>query len=196
MKQLISILFILFHLIALSQKSNYRLEEYDVKKYTVDLQANPTDSEITVVAKLQILFKSDLETLYLDLHSKEGKNGKGMQILKVVDLKYDDTLNFEHKEDEVRIRSIRFKKDYETTLEVTYSGQPKDGLIISKNKFLHPTIFADNWPNRGHHWLISNDHPSDKALWEVTVTTPAKYKVVSNGSLIYDSVKTDSIQLR
>lgn len=190
----LSFLFITLNTLIWGQDNHYRLEEYDVLKYNIYLKADPRSPSISVVAQIDIEFKSDLETLYLDLYKKEDNEKKGMHIQWIVDTKYNDTLRFEHKEEEVRIRSIRFKKGYKTTLKIHYSGIPKDGLIISKNKFLKPTIFADNWPNRGHHWLISNDHPSDKALWEITVETPKEFKVISNGALHKDSLIQDSIR--
>ena len=104
-----------------------------------------------------------------------------MKIQYIVDACYDDTLHYEHKEDELRIHSLRFKKGYNTDLIIVYEGRPKDGLIFDKSKYGKPTIFADNWPNRAHHWLVSNDHPSDKAIWDVMVEHPKKYHVVSNG---------------
>ena len=62
-------------------------------------------------------------------------------------------------------------------------GKPQDGLVISKNKFGAPTIFADNWPNRARHWYACHDHPSDKATYTFDVLAPSSYEVVANGYL-------------
>lgn len=65
--------------------------------------------------------------------------------------------------------------------EIFFHGIPTDGLIIGKNKFKDRTFFGDNWPNRAHHWFVCNDHPSDKAKINFTVTAPNHYEVIANG---------------
>jgi aminopeptidase N len=67
---------------------------------------------------------------------------------------------------------------------VKYHGHPVDGLFFKRNKFGDRTVFADNWPNRAHHWFPSIDHPYDKAKVEFTVEAPARYGVVANGGLL------------
>jgi aminopeptidase N len=76
------------------------------------------------------------------------------------------------------------------TVSVKYHGRPADGLFFKRNKFGDRTVFADNWPNRAHHWFPSLDHPYDKARVAFTVTAPARYDVVANGRL----VETASLQ--
>lgn len=73
---------------------------------------------------------------------------------------------------------------------IKYHGHPTDGLFFKRNKFGDRTVFADNWPNRAHHWFPSLDHPYDKAKVEFTVTAPARYEVIANGRL----VETTSLQ--
>jgi aminopeptidase N len=51
------------------------------------------------------------------------------------------------------------------------------------------TFFADNWPNRAHHWFACNDHVSDKAEFNVTVHAPEKYEVVANGVLVREAIE-------
>lgn len=66
-------------------------------------------------------------------------------------------------------------------ITIFYMGIPRDGLIISKNKFGDRTFFADNWPNRAHEWIPCNDRPDDKASFEFIVTGPSQYVIISNG---------------
>lgn len=70
-----------------------------------------------------------------------------------------------------------------TSLTFRYRGTPEHGLIIGRNKHGDRTVFADNWPDRAHHWIVSRDHPSDKASVDFTVTASAGHDVVSNGEL-------------
>lgn len=67
---------------------------------------------------------------------------------------------------------------------VTYSGAPKDGLIIATDSAGRWTAFGDNWPNRARHWFPAVDHPSDKATVSWTVVAPADRKVIANGVLV------------
>ena len=78
--------------------------------------------------------------------------------------------------------STNLKDTFSVT--IYYHGVPADGLIISKSKYGKRTFFADNWPNRAHHWIPCVDDPADKASVEFIVTAPDHYKVVSNGVLI------------
>jgi aminopeptidase N len=66
---------------------------------------------------------------------------------------------------------------------VRYHGEVKDGLVITTNPYGKRVAFADNWPDRGHKWLPSQDHPSDKATVDFHVEVPAGMSVVANGVL-------------
>jgi aminopeptidase N len=69
-------------------------------------------------------------------------------------------------------------------IRIRYHGSPKDGLFIKANKFGDRAAFADNWPNRAHHWFPAIDHPYDKATVEFFVTAPDRYDVIANGTLV------------
>jgi aminopeptidase N len=69
------------------------------------------------------------------------------------------------------------------TTRVRYHGLPRDGLIIGANQYGDRTIFADNWPDRAHLWLASQDHPSDKATVTFHVQARVEDQVIANGVL-------------
>jgi aminopeptidase N len=69
------------------------------------------------------------------------------------------------------------------TTRVRYRGYPRDGLIVGLNQYGDRTIFADNWPDRAHLWLASQDHPSDKATVAFHVQAPLNQQVLANGVL-------------
>ena len=73
---------------------------------------------------------------------------------------------------------------------IRYHGAPADGLFLQPNKFGDRGVFADNWPNRAHHWFPSVDHPSDKATVEFVIVAPDRYDVIANGT----RVETTSLQ--
>jgi aminopeptidase N len=66
---------------------------------------------------------------------------------------------------------------------VRYRGYVRDGLIVGTNQHGARTIFADNWPDRAHLWIPSQDHPSDKATVAFHVQAPLDQKVIANGTL-------------
>src|SRR5918995_952774 len=66
---------------------------------------------------------------------------------------------------------------------VRYRGYVRDGLVVGINQYGARTIFADNWPDRAHLWLASQDHPSDKATVAFHVQARLEDRVVANGVL-------------
>ncbi|HUR98209.1 MAG TPA: M1 family metallopeptidase [Pyrinomonadaceae bacterium] len=76
-------------------------------------------------------------------------------------------------------------------VSVNYSGIPKDGLILSKDKDGFPSAIGDNWADRVHHWIPCLDHPSAKASVTFTVTAPSDYQAVANGAQLSMKVNPD-----
>ncbi len=64
---------------------------------------------------------------------------------------------------------------------VRYHGSPHDGLIIRNNLHGARTVFADNWPDRVHDWIPTEDHPSDKATVAFQIEVPAGDMAIANG---------------
>jgi aminopeptidase N len=78
---------------------------------------------------------------------------------------------------------IPHKKQAGDTLRtsIRYHGLVRDGLIIGTDSAGHRTVFADNWPDRAHHWLPLVDHPSDKATVAMHIEVPPGAQVIANG---------------
>lgn len=162
-----------------SQQHQARLNSIDVQHYLFNLTLNDANDRIEGLAYVTVTFKKDSELLKLDLINESG--GKGMEVLNVVE--NDHQLKFAHQASQLNI-SVNAKEGQTRTFKIMYSGVPKTGLVISKNKFGDRTFFGDNWPDRGKHWLPMVDHPSDKATVEWKVTAPAHYEVVGSGLLV------------
>lgn len=88
---------------------------------------------------------------------------------------------FEHAAGVLRIELPATAPGARREATVWYRGAPADGLIFGATRAGAPTVFADNWPDRGHQWFPSIDHPSDKASVEFDVVAPAAWRVVANG---------------
>lgn len=98
-------------------------------------------------------------------------------------LQNDKPVIFEQTEELLNITVEKSKQNKNATFTISYSGIPKDGLIISKNMFGDRTFFGDNWPNRAQNWLPCIDYLSDKAFVDFYITAPVHYQVIANGSL-------------
>jgi len=69
------------------------------------------------------------------------------------------------------------------TTSIRYHGPVRDGLVIRTDSTGRRPVFADNWPDRAHHWLPLEDHLSDKATVDLHVEVRGDVKVVASGVL-------------
>ena len=153
-----------------------RQPQFDVLHYDLACNLSDTSNVIWGEAKLRIKIRPNFSVneLRLDL--------KGMHVIRVL---FGETrAAFKHENEALHIALPQSLIGADTIhLLVSYTGEPRDGLIIGKNKFGRRTFFADNWPNRASHWFPSLDHPSDKSSFALHVTLPAHYTVIANGYL-------------
>ena len=159
----------------------------DIAHYSFALSVTDLSNEVNITANLHLNRRDIKAPVYLDLVGK-GTDGKGMLVTTVNTVSSNQPLRFvQEKERLVITIPSSLDRDSSLDLVISYHGIPADGLIISSNKFGKRTFFSDNWPNRGHNWLVSNDHPSDKASVDFIVTAPSKYQVISNGILVEET---------
>ncbi|UXP33936.1 M1 family metallopeptidase [Reichenbachiella agarivorans] len=142
-------------------------------KFSVDL----SDSSDIVIgqADLTIQIPSQLDSIVLDFSDQ-------MHIQRV--LIGTTHVAFVHGKGLIRIPILPAYLGQSVAVNIKYTGMPRDGLIISQNKYGQRTFFTDHWPTRASEWLPVVDHPTDKATCEFVVTAPAHYQVVSNGHLV------------
>ncbi len=168
----------------ISQDYLNRFEEIDVLNYSISIDLNDSNNVIQVSEIISISFLKSVSSFYLDLVDQDADQ-KGMKISQL--LENGKAINFTHSKSILTIEPKDIKVNKITDYTIVYSGIPKDGLVIGKNKYGDRTFFGDNWPTRARNWIASVDHPSDKAtvLWQVEV--PNQYKVVANGKLIEET---------
>ena len=161
---------------------------FDVLHYRFTIDLNDNNDTIIGMAQITCVAKEDLSELRFDLQGP--KKDKGMMVLFVAfgltgmnDIpKYSELPKYYQENNQLIIPANKtFKKGDTIHVNISYGGVPDDGLIISKNKYGDRTFFADNWPNRAHHWIPCVDQPDDKATFEFIVTAPVGFKVISNG---------------
>ncbi|HZN09793.1 MAG TPA: M1 family metallopeptidase [Pyrinomonadaceae bacterium] len=156
------------------------IDTWQPKHYVVSLTLNDQLSEIVSgSARIDVLVLK--KTSLIDLDFGELRTSRV-----TVDSK---PASFTHKNGKLAITLAEpANPGTKLVVEVTYSGKPKDGLIMSADKDGKPSAVGDNWPNRVHHWIPTFDHPSAKATVTFNITAPAREEVVANGKL--DRVET------
>ena len=182
MKQLIIAFLVTCLSVSVPAQSNI-----DVLHYRFEIFLNDESDSISGKATIKVLFLKESNELLLDLNNVS--KGKGMSVFSVVDsIDEKKLLATTHTANKLKITFPGKKNAGDTkTITIRYKGIPTDGLIISKNKYGNRTFFADNWPNRAHHWIPCVDDPADKATVEFIVTAPSHYQVISNGVQIEET---------
>ncbi len=168
----------------------------DIQHYSFNIGLSDSTDLIYGDAQITVMFKkAGIQNFRLDLTNKTtDRKGKGMEIdgIKIAGM----PIVYTHQNDEVIISLPKPSTANATIVfTITYKGIPNDGLRIGATKFGDRSFFSENWPNKTRNWLPTVDHPSDKATSEFIVTTPAHYKVVSNGLLLAESALGNNTKL-
>lgn len=162
-----------------------RQDGLDIEHYVFRVELNDTTDRISGEAYITIRFTKPVPSFFLDL-AGPGPDGSGMTVRSVY--AGEQVLRFSQSDDRVMITLAKSAEAGERiTIAIRYDGIPRDGLIISKNKFGDRTFFADHWPDRGHQWLPCIDHPSDKASLQWVVVAPAHYQVIATGRKVEET---------
>jgi aminopeptidase N len=172
-------------------------QNIDALHYKYEIELNDNNDTIRGKATISILINKSTDTIALDLSEINNKNGKGLLVTSLISLsRFSISPLLIHKNEKLIFTTNQKLKVKDTaTFIISYKGIPSDGLIISKNQFGKRTFFADNWPNRAHHWIPCIDDPADKASVEFLVTAPSHYQVVSNGIQVEESNLPDQKRL-
>ncbi|MGN0062713.1 MAG: M1 family metallopeptidase [Nocardioides sp.] len=155
----------------------------DALHYGLDLTWDDAEEELTGTAQVTFRATGDAEEFQLDLAGH----------LEVGSVSVDGTeVAFDHDgKDLVVERAVGL--DERHTVTITYAGpaQPVPAPTVRSDVSTLGLTLADDgslWtmqePFGAHTWYPVNDHPSDKALYDVTVHAPSPMVGVSNGRLL------------
>ena len=148
----------------------------DALHYAITVELPDTGSVINASARVDVLLRERLDSMWLDI--------TGMRVRSVrtqVRNERESAVSF--RQDSARIYFPIDARIGDTLhITVAYDGKPDDGLIIRKNLHGQWGAFGDNWPDRARFWFPAIDHPSDKATVDFTVSAPAQWEVVANGT--------------
>ena len=151
---------------------------HDAVHYDITLVPSDTNNHVLVEVETSWRLKSkDLVSMELD---------STMRVIRVlVDGKPESRMSrtmYARTSETVEVPHEKQPGDTLST-RVRYHGLVSDGLIVGRNQYGDRTIFADNWPDRAHLWLASQDTPSDKATVAFHVQAPLADQVIANGVL-------------
>ncbi|HET7897342.1 MAG TPA: hypothetical protein VFL47_06725, partial [Flavisolibacter sp.] len=139
-----------------------KAQEIDVLHYSFRLELSDNSDSLKGLAQITFVHRDTGSFVRFDLKGP-GKWGKGMTLRSVSAADGGVVPRCRQLPEQIEISTPNAKPGDTASLRIAYEGIPGDGLIISKNKFGDRTFFADNWPNRAHHWLPCKDSLDDKA---------------------------------
>ncbi|UMG92999.1 M1 family metallopeptidase [Nocardioides sp. TF02-7] len=147
---------------------------YDVLHYDIRTRYKFGSGLLTGTTVVRLRPRQDLAALNLDL------------LLAVDDVRVDGRPARFRKQGrhELRVVPARPLVAGETTrVRVRYHGRPGNITWRDESSWLadRREVVTMNEPHMAPWWFPSNDHPSDKATYDIRVTVPREKKVISNG---------------
>ena len=161
---------------------------YDVLHYEIELDIDPPANFILAVTSITAQATEDLETFNLDL--------SGLEVHSViVDGARAAFTRFGQELTVYPANPLTTGSQFEA--EIRYSGSPEPitdpGVPFSKLGWLHRNgvIYTLSEPSGSMTWFPSNNHPTDKATYEIRIIVPENITAASNG-ILADKTTTDS----
>ena len=153
---------------------------YDVLHYEIDLDVDTEMNAISAVTSITAQATEDLETFNLDL--------LGLEVHSVaVDGAHAEFDRYGHELAVHPASPVSASSQFE--VEIVYSGSPEPlddpGVPFARMGWLHRegVIYTASEPSGAMTWFPSNNHPTDKATFEIRITVPDGLVAASNGLL-------------
>lgn len=151
---------------------------YDAKHYTVrvdpDFESKTIFGHTTMKAKAE----QDLESFSMDF----------MPFPSMMVVVNGEAAAVSHEENELQIRPKQaIKNGQDFAVDVLYEGAPhevKEKYIFNLPfgmRFVDGALSTISEPRAARGWFPSNDHPSDKATFDIQVKVPAGYEANASG---------------
>ena len=156
-------------------------EGYDVLHYDIDLDVDPATNTISALTTITARATQDMSAFNLDLSG-----------LEVHDVTVDGvTAGFSRAGSELTVRpEAALAEGEEFSVSVGYSGSPEPiddpGAPFGPLGWLSQdgVIYTLNQPSGAMTWFPSNNHPADKATFELRITVPDSATAAATGLLI------------
>ncbi len=155
---------------------------YDVQHYGIELTFDPIENYLTATATITAIATTELRTFNLDFDR-----------LTVDALRVNgEPAEYVHVDEEITILvAVPIAQGAEFAVEVEYSGnpgpEPTDALPFDIGWFTSvdgSEAFVVAEPDNAHTWFPSNDHPLDKATFDILITVPEELTAAANGVLV------------
>ena len=154
----------------------------DARHYDIRVGYDFRAGRLTGRTAITMVATADLRSLSLDL------------LLPVTDVRVDGRPARFRKpsKHELRVVPVRpIAKGKQFKVVVRYAGRPASYGYAGERNWLADSaeVVAMNQPHMAPWWFPSNDHPSDKATYDVRVTVPRGKQVIGNGVRVGRTVK-------
>jgi aminopeptidase N len=153
----------------------------DVQHYGLDLAWDPAAERLSGTTTVTLRAEHDLDLIGLDLASN----------LEVTDVEVDgEPATFEHGANELVVQPPEpLSLDDEVDVAITYAGDPAPAAAepsLGDIGWLgnDEVAFVASQPYGASTWFPANDHPSDKATYDLTFEVPSGLAAASNGVLV------------
>lgn len=152
---------------------------YDAAHYDLDLRYEPSTRQFRGRATITATATADLQSFHLDLR------GFDIETLRVDGKRARYTRDGQELNVSPR---PKLKAGEEFTVEVAYAGEtgrPRDdGGALYGWVSTPDGAFVANEPEGASTWYPVNDHPTDKATYDFSVTVPQGTTAVANGDFL------------
>ena len=152
---------------------------YDVQHYAIDLNILSLETgEMTATTEITLLPHTALRRFNLDFSP-----------LDITSLTVDDApADFAYDDGELTITPAEpLTEGQAADVRIVYEGIPRQDInpAIGAGGYTvyEDGIYVAGQPNSATTFVPVNDHPSDKATYDITITVPEPYLAVSNGVL-------------
>lgn len=164
---------------------DYGSSGYNALKYTIDLAWAPDTHRLFGVTRIDARADHELQSFYVDL------------VLPVTSVWVDGVRARFSREStyDVKITPAHTVTAHTVFhINVRYGGNPANYHLGAINPWIvtGDEVTAAGEPEGSAWWYPANDHPSDPASYDVTVTVPDGLEVISNGRLISSTVDPET----
>ncbi|HUF38092.1 MAG TPA: M1 family metallopeptidase [Anaerolineales bacterium] len=154
---------------------------YDVTKYTLELVVDPAGRQVEAIVTIEAVSLHDLSAFNLDF--------AGPDIVSL--LVNGKAADHSREGGELKITPAEpIPSGAHFVTEVEYAGDPAastEGSVVARESswiWYGDGSFVAGEPAGASGWYPVNEHPLDKALYEIIVVVPEPYMVAANGVLI------------
>ncbi len=150
---------------------------YDVRKYIIDASWNDTDNIWSVRETIELTSEWDTDEVVFDLTNAYTVSSV---------LLNNVSAEFIHEGDKLTVKG-NFAHDTHYIIDAAFSGQVQRASIFHEADY-NETHAGEPFcvlpePNVVHNLIVVNDHPKDRAYYDITMTVPAKYTAATIGML-------------